>query len=187
MAHWRPLYRYSNKIEQVDKGRREYKNGYPLWIISNLSCKTEICLHYYPSLKRIIIPVQPDIGKGAKNIFLQRNKPLLSAIRDCLHILEISTKNPTACKELVTGWPYYIGVKDAFSHGIGGIIMGEGKACIPTFFPLTWQDDIKELFHKVDIKKSDLEMAGLLMSWLARHFSLCPLPQSSLATGPQLF
>ena len=30
-------------------------------------------------------------------------------------------------------------------------------------FRLAWPDDIKELFHKGNIKNSDLEMAGLLM------------------------
>ena len=60
----------------------------------------------------------------------------------------MSTKNPTPCKELFTGWPHYIGVKDASNHGIGGIIMGEGKACIPTVFSLAWTEDIKYLFQK---------------------------------------
>ena len=64
------------------------------------------------------------------------------------------------------GWKHYIGVKDASSHVIGGIIMGEGKACIQTVFRLAWPDDMKELFHKGNIKNSDLEMAGLLMLWL---------------------
>ena len=64
------------------------------------------------------------------------------------------------------GWPHYIGVKDSSSHGIGGIIMGEGKACIPTLFRIACPEDIKELFHKGDITNSDLEMAGLLMIWL---------------------
>ena len=64
------------------------------------------------------------------------------------------------------GWPHYIGVKDASSHGIGGIIMGEEKACKPTVFRLAWPDDIKELFHKGNITNSDLEMEGLLMLWL---------------------
>ena len=44
--------------------------------------------------------------------------------------------------------------------------MGKEKACIPTVFRLDWTEDIKELFHKGDIKNSDLEMAGLLMLWL---------------------
>ena len=82
-------------------------------------------------------------GKEPNNVFLQCNKPLLSAIRDCRHILEISTKNPIPCKELVTLWTHYIGVKDASSHGIGGIIMGEEKACIPTVFHLACPEDTK--------------------------------------------
>ena len=44
--------------------------------------------------------------------------------------------------------------------------MGEGEACIPKVFLLACPDDIKELFHKDIITKSDLEMSGLLMLWL---------------------
>ena len=100
------------------------------------------------------------LGNEPNNVFLQCNKPLLSAIRDCRHLLEISTKNPTPCKELVTGWPHFIGVKDTSSHVIGGIIMGEEKALIPKLFCLAWSEDIKELSQKGDITNSDLEMAG---------------------------
>ena len=96
------------------------------------------------------------LGKEPNNVFLQCNKPLLSAIRDCCHLLEMSTKNPTPCKELVTECSQYRGVKDTSSHGIGGIIMGEGKECIPTVFHLACPEDIKELFHKDDIINSDL-------------------------------
>ena len=85
----------------------------------------------------------------------------------------MSTKNKTPCKELVTGWPHYIGAKDAYSHGIGSIIMGEGKSCIPIVFCLAWPYDIKELFHKGNIKNSDLGMAGSLMLWLVME-ELCP-------------
>ena len=96
-----------------------------------------------PSGKLLLSPFNQMLGKEPKNISLQRNKPLLSAIRDCCHLIEMSTKNPTSCKELFTGWPHYIGLKDVSSHGIGGIIMGEGKSCIPTMFCLAWLEDIK--------------------------------------------
>ena len=72
----------------------------------------------------------------------------------------------TPCKELVTGWPHYIRVKDASSHGIGVIITGEGKAYIPVVFRIPWPDDVNEFFCKGDITNSDLEMTGLLMLWL---------------------
>ena len=106
------------------------------------------------------------LGKEPNNIFLWQNKHLLSAIRDCRHLLELSTKIPTTCKELVTVWPHHIWFKGAYRHGIGAIIMGKGKACTPTVFRLAWPYDIKELFHKGNITNSDLEMAGLLMLWL---------------------
>ena len=60
---------------------------------------------------------------------------------------------------------------------LGAIIMGEGKACIPTVFCLAWPEDKKELFHKGDIKNLDLEMAGLLMLYLVME-EFCPKLQA---------
>ena len=74
--------------------------------------------------------------------------------------------------------PHYIGVKYASSHGIGGIIMGKEKACIPTVFCLAWPDDVKELFVKGNIKIFDLEMVGLLMLWKVME-EVCPKLQAA--------
>ena len=51
--------------------------------------------------------------------------------------------------------------------------MGEEKTCTPKVFRLAWPDDIKELFHKGNITKSNLEMTGLLMLWLVME-EVCP-------------
>ena len=56
--------------------------------------------------------------------------------------------------------------------------MGEEKSCTPTAFYLAWPEDKKQLFHKGDIKKSDLEMAGLLMLWLVME-EFCPKLQAA--------
>ena len=32
-----------------------------------------------------------------------------------------------------------------YLHGVGGIIMGEGEACIPKVFRLAWPDDVKRI------------------------------------------
>ena len=53
------------------------------------------------------------------------------------YVVLFSDNSPTI------GYPYI--------YGIGGIIMGDGKACIPTVFCLAWPDDVKELFHKGNI------------------------------------
>ena len=123
----------------------------------NLYCKIEKCIYFYPNWEGTIILVQPGVGKGAEKIFFHQNKPLLSAIRDCHHLLKLPTKIPTPCKELVTGWPNYIGVKYASSHVIGDIITGKEKECTPMVFCLAWPDDVKELFRKGKITNLDLE------------------------------
>jgi hypothetical protein len=32
------------------------------------------------------------------------------------------------------GWPDYVGIVDASSYGIGGVVFGELSACTPTVF-----------------------------------------------------
>jgi hypothetical protein len=78
---------------------------------------------------------------------------------------------PTLCKELVHGWPQYVGVKDASKHGVGGVVIGEELACTPTIFRIEWPDDMKADLISLEnpkgwITNSDLEMAGLLLLWL---------------------
>ena len=107
-------------------------------------------------------------------VYLHKNPALLKAIRDCRTLLRESTIMPTKCTELVTGWTDFVGVKDASSHGVGGIIVGEGKACVPTVFRAEWPEDIKAAFARGEITNSDLERAGLLLLWLVME-EVCPL------------
>jgi hypothetical protein len=67
---------------------------------------------------------------------------------------------------LIGGWPDYIGVCDASSHGVGGIIFGKHMACVPTVFRWEWSQEVKEAYLVKTISNSDLEMAGLLFLWL---------------------
>jgi hypothetical protein len=73
---------------------------------------------------------------------------------------------------LVGGWPDYIGVCDALSHGVGGIVFGENEACVPTVFHWEWSQDTKNLYLAKKITNSNLEMAGLLFLWLVME-SVC--------------
>ena len=56
-------------------------------------------------------------------------------------------------------------------YGVGGVIIGENEACIPTVFRYQWPDDImQDVVSEVNptgrLTNSDLEMAGLLLLWL---------------------
>ena len=96
-------------------------------------------------------------------------------------LLRESTAAPTKCVELVSGWPDYVGIVDASGHGVGGCIVGENKACVPTVFRLEWPQDIKnEIVSESNpngkLTNSDLECAGLLLLWLVME-EVCNIQQ----------
>ena len=91
---------------------------------------------------------------------------LLAAVAGCRTFLRKSSDSPTRCRELVSGWPDYIGVCDASSHGVGGVVFGETESCLPTVFRWEWSPEVKEAYHSKRVSNSNLEMAGLLLLWL---------------------
>ncbi len=104
-------------------------------------------------------------------VFLHQNGPLMEAITDIRTILRETIKHPTLCRDLVAGWPDYIGIVDASSFGVGGVVLGELLGIPPTVFRLQWPQDITD--NLVSFKNprgplsiSDLEMAGILLVWL---------------------
>jgi hypothetical protein len=38
------------------------------------------------------------------------------------------------CRQLINGWPYFVGIVDASGHGVGGVVIGELSPCVPTVF-----------------------------------------------------
>jgi hypothetical protein len=115
--------------------------------------------------------MQPTPLKSPDVVYFHCNPPLFSAIKDMRTILQESTTRPTRCKELIAGWPDYVGVVDASSFGAGGIIIGELLTCHPTVFQLQWPPDVTAAVVSDKNKggtltNSDLEMAGLLLLWL---------------------
>jgi hypothetical protein len=120
----------------------------------------------------LLSPCNWVLQKRPPQVYLHQNQGLREAIQDIFTLLRESTLEPTRCNELVSGWPDFIGVKDASSHGVGGVIIGEHSACPPIVFRMEWPEDI--LADLVTVKNpqrkitnSDLEMAGLLLLWLA--------------------
>ena len=95
-----------------------------------------------------------------------------------------ATAKPTKCRELVMGPPDYMGIKDASIHGVGGFIMGQKKACLPTVFRMEWPEWVKQEVLKTNagtqgtLTNSDLEMAGLLLLWLVME-EVCQLSSGS--------
>jgi hypothetical protein len=87
---------------------------------------------------------------------------------DCRTILRESTQRPTRCCKLVAGWPDFVRVVNASSHGVGGIIIGELSACLPMVFRLQWPPNITasvvpDKNPKGKLTNSDLKLAGLVI------------------------
>ena len=53
-------------------------------------------------------------------VYLHKNKRVLHALQGCRTLLRESTLESTRCRELTSGWPDFVGIVDASSHGVGG-------------------------------------------------------------------
>jgi hypothetical protein len=92
---------------------------------------------------------------------------------------------PTQCCELTCGWSDYIGIVDTSSYGIGEVVFGELSACTPMVFRWQWPEEIRANIKTLQnqmgtISNSDLEMAGLLMLWLAIEEVCGPLHEKGI-------
>jgi hypothetical protein len=129
----------------------------------------------------LLSPCNRILTKKPPIVWLNSQKQVLAAIIGCRTLLRESTKDPTRCKELVSGWPDFIGIVDASSHGVGGVVMGETSLCIPTVFRWEWPQDVTASVRSFSnptgtIINSDLEMAGVLILWLVME-AVCQLLQ----------
>ena len=118
-------------------------------------------------------------------VYIHKNVNLRNAVADCRTFLRETIGTPTKCRNLVTGWPDYVGITDASGHGLGGVIIGEGLQATPTVFRMQWPPDISDSIVSDDnptgsITNSDLEMAGLLVLWLVME-EVCDVKDSHVA------
>jgi hypothetical protein len=157
----------------------EHERGIPFTEFESVTTKLRHAFIAVQGGKGFLSPCNRILRKRPTVVYMHRNAPLFSAIRDMRTILRESTTRPTRCKELVAGWPDYVGVCDASSYGAGGVIIGELSECRPTVFRLQWPPDItasviSDKNRGSKQTNSDLEMAGLLLLWLMiEHVCSC--------------
>ena len=149
---------------------RNCGGGVPFGEFQSVISKLRHAFISIPNGKGLLSPCNKILRLEPKVVYLHRNRVLHTAIADARCLLQESTLAPTKCTELVSGWPGYVGTKDASKYGVGGCIVGDAKACVPTVFRVEWPEDIKvdlvsEHNPKGRITTSDLELAGLLLSW----------------------
>jgi hypothetical protein len=153
------------------RGARRAHAGIPFKEFESVTAKIRHAFTALPAGKGLLSPCNWVLRVRPEVVYLHSSKGLLEAIADARTLLRESTSAPTRCKELVAGWPDYIGIQDASGQGVGGVIFGEHSACPPTVFRYEWPEDIKANIVTREnrgggITNSDLEMAGLLFTWL---------------------
>jgi hypothetical protein len=154
------------------RSSRTGKAGIPFKEFESIIAKLRHAFTAIPAGRGLLSPCNKMLQMKPPVVYLHRNVVLQAAVAGCRTLLRESSDAPTRCRELVSGWPDYIGVCDASSHGVGGVVFGETEACTPTVFRWEWSAEVKEAYHSGRITNSDLEMAGLLFLWLVME-SVC--------------
>ena len=109
--------------------------------------------------------------EGSQWVFIRVGTTLFQELNGWRALLNTAMAEPTKCTELITGHPDIIGIVDAATEGVGGVVVGENMAIVPTVFRLEWPEEVRALVITDDnpggkITNSDLECAGGLLLWL---------------------
>lgn len=109
-----------------------------------------------------------------KQVYLGPNGIVHSALRDWLHLLLDMKRRPSHVNELVLQQVSDIGNMDASGRGAGGVWMSTTGSYPNTVWRLQWPPEVKRLIVSNSnphgtISNSDLEMAAILLQWLARE------------------
>ena len=160
-------------------------HGIPFGEFKLVIAKVRHAFTALPGGRGLLSPCNRLLQKRPPMVYFYHNNSLHAAISNCQTILWESMSPPTRCHELVAGWPDFIGVVNASSHGVGGVIIGKLSECLPTVFRLQWPPDItadvnSEANPKVRITNSDLKLAGLVLLWLMMEHVCGPLAEKRI-------
>ncbi len=162
------------------------KKGIPFADFQSTISKLHHAFITIPAGKGLLSPFYTVlVAKAPATVFVSRNDTLKNAIADCHTFLRETISRPTYCKNLITGWPDYVGITDASAHGVGGVIIGENKEVPPIVFRAQWPTCISTNIISNDnpngtITNSDLELAGLLILWLVME-DICEITNAHVA------
>jgi hypothetical protein len=153
------------------RGSQRMGAGIPLEEFESVLAKLRHAFTTIPEGNGLMSPGNRVLAARPPMVYLHRNKDLRTAIEDSRTLLRESTLEPTRCSELVMGWPEFVGVMDASGEGVGGVVVGEDAACVPTVYRMEWPEDVKKDLKTSEnpagrLSISDFEMAGFLFLFL---------------------
>ena len=90
-----------------------------------------------------------------------------AALRDWRTIIHELESVPTSVRLLVDDFPDYIAYTDACGLGAGGVVTSGLSAISNVVWNYEWPLAIQDLFHSGILTINDLELAALILGWLA--------------------
>jgi hypothetical protein len=104
--------------------------------------------------------------------FIDLTDDLRQTFLDWKFIIQHMKRTPTSVLQLMQNYPDYLGHSDSCGLGTGGTWSSGLKPIKPFLWQLEWPNDIKTRLvsstnPKGDLTINDLELAGLVLNWLA--------------------
>jgi hypothetical protein len=154
------------QIKKLSNLKRASLNKY-----QKLSGKLQHASFGIPCGRALFSPIQHAMRFNPK--FINLVPELKQILNDWKYMIQYMKKHPTSVLQLVQNYPDYIGHSDACALGAGGV-WNSGMKPIqsPFLWQVEWPQDIRDSLvtasnPKGHITINDLELAGLLLNWLA--------------------
>jgi hypothetical protein len=142
--------------------------GIPFKEFELVMAKTQPAFTCIPAGAGLLSPCNRILKLHLAFVYLHKNCKVLTTIKGCQYLLHNSTLAPTQCHKLMCGWPDYIGIVDASSYSVRGVVFGELSACTPMVLRWKWPEDIR-----ANIKHCRIEWAPSPTWTLRWPVSLC--------------
>ena len=131
-----------------------------------------------PNGRSLFSPIQRAMANNPS--FINMTQELKTILEDWQHIIKHMKTTPSSVLQLVINYPDYLGHSDSCGIGTGGVWTSGLKSIKPFLWQLRWPDDIiKSLISAGNpnghITINDLELAGLVLNWLALECQDVPL------------
>ena len=142
----------------------------PLKKFQRLAGKLQHASMGIPGGAGLFSPLQSAMTGDPK--YIKIDKYMKTALTDWRTIIQYLKNNPTSVRQLVADFPHIIGYSDACKLGAGGVLTPGLEKFPYMVWQVEWPDDIKNRLvtdknPKGDISMNDLELAGVVLTFLA--------------------
>lgn len=99
--------------------------------------------------------------------FVTITPALRRTLEDWRSMIKHFTHHPTPIELLLPDYPEINTFTDACKLGAGGVVTSGSIQTLPIVWQVEWPMDIQAKFDKLEITINDLELAGMVLGWLA--------------------